>query len=163
MADRVIVIAFATQNQAYDAAAALQRLHEAETITLKRAAIVTKDNKGNLSIPDTKNLGAPWGLLGGGIIGGLLGALLGPVGVAAGAATGAAAAGAAIGMATGATMGASADLLGLGLSQAFIDEVSYNLNPGDSALIAEVDEGSTAPIDTVVQQLQGRIYREELA
>jgi uncharacterized membrane protein len=166
MADRAIVAAFGTQNQAYDMATALQGLSDAGTLTLKRAAIVTKDDRGNLTIPDTRNVGAPWGLLGGGLLGGLLGALLGPAGVAAGAAAGAAAAaaaaGAAVGAATGATVGATADLVDLGLSQGFIDEVSYNLNPGDSALIAEVDEGSTAPVDAAVTRNGGRIYRADL-
>jgi uncharacterized membrane protein len=162
MADRVIVAAFDTQNQAYDTARALQQLHDRDTIKLVRAAIITKDDKGNLSIPDTKHLGSAWGLLGGGIMGALVGALLGPVGAAAGAAATAAAAGAAIGGATGAYVGATADLVDLGLSEAFIEEVSYNLKPGHSALIAEVGEGSTEPVDAAVTQHHGRIYREEL-
>ncbi len=162
MADRVIVGAFDIQNQAYDAARALQTLSDAGTITLRRAAIVTKDDRGNLSIPDTRNVGRAWGLLGGGIIGGLMGALLGPVGVAAGAATAAAAVGAAVGATTGATVGATADLVDFGLSASFIEEVSYNLKPGNSALIAEVEEGSTEPVDAAVKSQGGRIYREEL-
>src|SRR4029450_6959244 len=90
MANRVIVAVFGTQNQAYDAAARMQGLDDDGIITLKRGAIATKDANGNLTIPDSKNVGSAWGLLGGGLIGGLLGAMLGPVGVAGG---GAAAAG----------------------------------------------------------------------
>jgi uncharacterized membrane protein len=157
-----VVAVFDTQNQAYDAAAALQRLNDDGTIDVKRGAIVTKDDKGNLTVPDTK-LGGPWGLLGGGLIGGLMGALLGPAGAAAGVAAGtAAAAGAAVGAATGAAAGGSADLLALGLSSGFVDEVSADLNPGQSALIAEVSEGSTEPVDAAVQQLRGRVHREDL-
>jgi uncharacterized membrane protein len=163
MADRVIVGAFDTQNQAYDTARALQQLSDAGEITLRRAAIVSKDDKGNLSIPDTRNVGRAWGLLGGGIIGGLLGALLGPVGVAAGAAGAAAAVGAAVGATTGASLGATADLVDFGLSAGFVEEVSYNLKPGHSALIAEIEEGSTEPVDTAVTGNGGRIYREELS
>ena len=110
MANRVIVAMFGTQNQAYDAAARMQRLDDDGIIKLKRGAIATKDTNGNLTIPDSKHVGSAWGLLGGGLIGGLLGVMLGPVGVAAGTAAGAAAAGAAAGAVTGGAMGAVVDL-----------------------------------------------------
>jgi len=155
---------FGTQNQAYDAAARMQRLDEDGIIKVKRGAIATKDAKGNLTIPDSKHVGSAWGLLGGGLIGGLLGAMLGPVGVAAGAAaSAAAAAGAAVGAVTVGSVGAVADLTEFALNEDFIDEVTTQLYPGDTALIVEVDEGSTEPTDRVVSQYGGRIYRSELA
>jgi uncharacterized membrane protein len=163
MANRVIVAVFDTENQAYDAAARMQRLDDDGIIKLKRGTIATKDAKGNLTIPDSKHVGSAWGLLGGGLIGGLLGAMLGPVGVAAGAAASAAAAGAAVGATTGGALGAVGDLTVLGLNEDFIDDVTTQLNPGDTALIVEVDEGSTEPTDRVVSQYGGRIYRSELA
>src|SRR4051812_20189088 len=101
MADRAVVAVFDTQNQAYDAAADLQRLNSDAMIELKRGAIATKDAKGNLTIADSRGVGVPWGMLGGGVIGGLLGLLLGPAGVPAGAAAAAAAAGAALGTSSG--------------------------------------------------------------
>jgi uncharacterized membrane protein len=163
MADRAVIAVFDTQNQAYGAAAELQRLADEGGITIKRGAIVTKDAKGNLTIPDSRDVGAPWGLLGGGLMGGLLGALLGPAGAAAGAAAGTAAvAGAAVGGAAGATLGGSADLLALGVDQAFIDDVSAGLDPGHTALIAEVDEGSTESVDGAVRRHQGRVHRQDL-
>ena len=163
MADRAVIAVFDTQNQAYGAAAELQRLADEGGITIKRGAIVTKDAKGNLTIPDSRDVGAPWGLLGGGLMGGLLGALLGPAGAAAGAAAGtAAAAGAAVGGAAGATLGGSADLLALGVDQAFIDDVSAGLDPGHTALIAELSEGSTEPVDGAVRRHQGRVHRQDL-
>ncbi len=163
MADRVIVAVFSTQNEAYDAAARMQRLDDDGIIKVKRGAIATKDAKGNLTIPDSKNVGSAWGLLGGGLIGGLLGAMLGPVGVAAGAAAGAAATGAAVGAVTGGMVGSVADLTEFGLNEDFVDDVTTQLYPGDTALIVEVDEGSTEPTDRVVSQYGGRIYRSELA
>ena len=162
MANRVIVAVFPTQNQAYDAAAQMQRLADDEIITLKRGAIATKDVKGNLTIPDSKHVGSAWGLLGGGLIGGLLGVMLGPVGVAAGAAASAAATGAAVGAVTGGTLGTVADLAEFGMNEDFIDDVATQLYPGDSALIVEVGEGSTEPTDRAVLMYGGRIYRTEL-
>ena len=102
-------------------------------------------------------------MLGGGLIGGLLGAMLGPIGVAAGAAASAAAAGAAVGAVTAGSVGAVADLTEFGLSEDFIDDVTSQLYPGDTALIVEVDEGSTEPTDRIVSRYGGRIYRSELA
>jgi len=166
MANRVIVAMFQAQNQAYDAAAALQRLDDDSMIELKRGAIATKDAKGNLTIPDSKHVGSAWGLLGGGLIGAVLGAMLGPAAVAAGAAanaaTSVAAAGAAVGAVGGGTMGSLVDLTELGLNSEFIDEVTTQLYPGDTALIVEVSEGSTEPTDRIVSRYGGRIYRSEL-
>jgi uncharacterized membrane protein len=167
MANRVIVAVFHTQNQAYDAAAAMQRLDDDGIIELKRGAIATKDAKGNLTIPDSKDVGSAWGLLGGGLIGGLLGAMLGPVAAAGGAAASvaasAAAAGAAVGAVGGGATGAAVDLAELGLNESFIDEVTTQVYPGDTALIVEVSEGSTEPTDRIVSQYGGRIYHSELA
>ena len=166
MANRVIVAMFQTQNQAYDAAAAMQRLDDDGMIELKRGAIATKDAKGNLTIPDSKHVGSAWGLLGGGLIGAVLGAMLGPAAVAAGAtasvAASAATAGAAVGTLGGGAMGSLVDLSEFGLSTEFIDEVTTQLYPGDTALIVEVSEGSTEPIDRIVSRYGGRIYRPEL-
>ena len=162
MAERVIVAVFATQNHAYDAARHIQNLDKDGIIQLKRGAIVTKDDKGNLTIPDTKGVGSAWGLLGGGLIGGLLGAMLGPVGVAAGAAASAATAGAVIGAASGGIVGGTADLAEFGMSEDFIDDVSTELSPGKTALIAEVDEDSTESIDRIVALHGGRVYRSEV-
>src|SRR5262249_29251440 len=125
--------------------------------------IATKDAKGNLTIPDSKHVGSAWGLLGGGLIGGLLGAILGPVGIAAGAAASAAAAGAAPGAGTRWSRGGLARPTQFALNEEFVDEVTAQIYPGDTALIVEVDEGSTEPTDRVVSQYGGRIYRSELA
>jgi uncharacterized membrane protein len=162
MTDRVIVAVFATQNHAYDAARQMQNLDEDDIIRLKRGAIATKDDKGNLTIPDTKGVGTVWGLLGGGLIGGLLGAMLGPVGVAAGAAASAAASGAVVGAASGGIVGATVDLAEFGVSEDFIDDVSTQLNPGETVLIVEVDEGPTESIDRIVALNGGRVYRSEV-
>jgi uncharacterized membrane protein len=162
MANRVIVAVFTTQNHAYDAARHIQHLDKDDVIQVKRGAIVTKDDKGNLTIPDTKGVGSAWGLLGGGLIGALLGAMIGPVGAAAGAAATTAASGAVLGAASGGIVGATVDLAEFGLSEDFIDDVSTELNPGETALIAEVDEGSTESIDRIVAMHGGRVYRSEV-
>jgi uncharacterized membrane protein len=61
MADRAVVAVFDNQNQAYEAAADLQRLSDDGTLEVRRGAVVTKDGKGNLTVADSRNVGAPWG------------------------------------------------------------------------------------------------------
>jgi uncharacterized membrane protein len=167
MADRAVVAVFDTQNQAYDAAADLQKLYNDAVIDIKRGAIVTKDEKGNLTIADSKDMGVPWGMLGGSVIGGLLGLMLGPAGLPAGAAAGAAATaaatGAAVGMSSGVVAGGAADLVGLGMDDDFVSDVGSKMDPGKSALIVEVDEGSTEPIDSAVARRNGKVYRSDLS
>ncbi len=110
MAKRIIAASFDSQTAAYAAARDIQGLERDGVITIEHGAIATKDEKGNLAIPDTKNVGSAWGLLGGGIIGGLLGLLLGP-------------AGAVIGTSLGMAGGITSDLVRLGMSENFIRAV----------------------------------------
>ena len=70
--------------------------------------------------------------------------------------------GAVLGAASGGIVGATVDLAEFGLSEDFIDDVSTQLNPGETALIAEVGEGSTESIDRIVALHGGRVYRSEL-
>jgi uncharacterized membrane protein len=100
------------------------------------------------------------------VVAAVLGAMLGPAATAAATAAGAAAsaatAGAAVGAVGGGAMGSLVDLTELGLNTEFIDEVTTQLYPGDTALIVEVSEGSTEPTDRIVSRYGGRIYRSEL-
>lgn len=145
MARRAIVAVFDTKNQAYDAGSAIQKLGE-EKVSIRQAALVTKDSKGNVSVPETEGNGVPWGTLGGPAVGGLLGLIAGPAGAAAGA----------LG---GLLVGWTGDLVRLGLDEDYLNSVASEINPGDSALVAEVDERSTKPVDDVVARYGGRLYR----
>jgi uncharacterized membrane protein len=146
--DRLVVAVFGSPNQAYAAAADLQRLADDGVIALTRGAIVGKDAEGNLSAPDSSSTpGGPWRLLVGGLLGGATGALLGPAGAAAGAAA-------------GAGVGATADVLALGFGMDHVYEVGAGLGPGQWALLAEVGRGPAEPVDAAVQRHQGRVRRD---
>ena len=148
MARKAIFAVFDTQNQAYDAAADIRKLGD-EKVELKQAALVTKDSKGIVSVPETRGDDVPWGTLGGPVVGGLLGLIAGPAGAAAGAAG-------------GLMMGSTGDLVRLGMNEDYLDVVSRELNPGDSALVGEIDEGSTEAVDAAVARHGGRVYRSNL-
>jgi uncharacterized membrane protein len=146
MARRAVTAVFHNQNQAYDAASEIRNL---DGVRVRQAAIVTKDSKGNLRVPDTKGDEVPWGTLGGPIVGGLIGLIAGP-------------AGAAIGAASGLFAGWTGDMVRLGMDEDVLRSVAAEVNPGDTAIVAEIEEGSTEPVDKIVARHEGRIYRTDL-
>jgi uncharacterized membrane protein len=160
MARDVIVATFADRNQAYEAARDIDKLDDS-VIRLHAGAIVEKDLLGNVTLLDSKDLTSPWGTIGGmaggTLLGALVGALAGPVGSMTGAQVGAAAA--ATGGLLGSTVGATVDIADTGLKEDYVAAVSGRLLPGHAALVAEVDEYSTQPVDQAVWRHGGVIFR----
>ena len=167
MARNVIVATFETRNQAYEAASDIDRVSDG-IVDVKSGAIVEKDPLGNVTTLDTKNIGSAWGtvggVVGGALIGALVGLLAGPGGAAIGTAAGAAAAGsgAATGSLVGGTLGVSGDVINWGLNEDYLDTVRTRMLPGTTAVVAEVEEGSTEPVDAAVMRHGGFVYRTPL-
>jgi uncharacterized membrane protein len=167
MARNVIVATFDTRNQAYDAASEIDQLSDG-IVDVKSGAIVEKDLLGNVTTLDTKNIGGVWGTIGGvaggALVGALVGLLAGPGGAAIGTAAGAAAAssGAAAGSLVGGTLGWSGDLINWGLNEDYLDTVRTRMLPGTVAVVAEVEEGLTEPVDAAVLRHGGFVYRTPL-
>ena len=155
--DNYVAIVFDDDTKAYDGLHALWKLDADGDVTVHGAAVIHRDSYGYVDVAtkDT-DIGLRTAL---GIgIGVLLGALAGPVGAAAGKTI---ATGTAIGYGAGA--GALAGLTGDAVkadeqSQAEY-EVGFVLPRGKSAVIAEVSEDSTTPIDTMAQRMGGIVYR----
>ena len=163
MARDVVIAAFDTSNQAYDAAYDINQLNG--NVDVKSGAIIEKDPLGNVSVLDSKDLPTAWGpggAAGGALVGALVGLLAGPGAAAAGTAAGAAAAGsgAAAGALGGGATGSLADLTNWGLKGDYLDTAATYLLPGKTALVMEVEEGTTAPIDAAVVRHGGITYRE---
>ncbi len=159
MARDVIVATFVNRNQAYEAARDIDKLDD-NVIEVQNGAIVEKDMLGNVSLLDSEEQ-SPWGtiggLTGGTLLGALVGTLAGPVGTMTGAQVGAAAA--ATGGLLGGTVGATIDIADTGLKEDYVAAVSGRLLPGHAALVAEVDEYSTQPVDEAVWRHGGVIFR----
>ena len=68
--------------------------------------------------------------------------------------------GLAAGAATGAFLGYSVDAFNYGVGMEFIEEVSRNLTPGKSTIIAEVDEFGTLGLDLKMEALGGIVVRQ---
>jgi uncharacterized membrane protein len=152
------VVVFPDESKAYEGVKALRDLHGEGSLSLYAAAVIAKDADGTVSMKGERDEG-PVGLALGMLTGGLIGALVGPAGAAAGAAAAAAATGAAVGMASGGLLGTMFDLVDVGVGLDFIDEVGRKMDPGTAAVVAEIEEYWTIPLDTKMEALGGTVFR----
>jgi uncharacterized membrane protein len=148
-----IAVVFDDRGKAYQGLHALWQLDDEAEITVHGTAVIHRDDLGEIQV-DSKETHPALGTAVGVGIGALLGALAGPAGAAVGAAGGAA-----IGGAAGGAMGAAVDLDRADTRQQAADETRFALGMGQSAVIAEVSEDWTTPIDTKMRNLGGRVYR----
>src|SRR5262250_3621698 len=149
MSDQIIVATFKSSNAAYDAASALKALKSNGITDFKPKAgvIVNKDDRGNLSVLESKERPL-WGTG----VGTASGALIGLIGGAPGAALGAA---------LGAMSGLTGDAVMESLDEDFVDSVTKDMRPGMTAIIVEADEKSTRPVDEIVAAGGGHVYRQD--
>lgn len=143
--NKVVVVVFGDEKQAYEGSRAMRDLHQEGSITLYADAVITKDPAGKASIRKADDPG-PEGTLVGLLVGSLAGLVAGPVGLGVGAGT-------------GTLIGAAFDLARLGIDGDFVNEVKEFLLPGHSAVIAEIDEVWQTPLDTRMDSLSGQIFR----
>lgn len=160
MENRIIVASFDNESAAFEAAQHVQDLDQSGAIKVKRAAILTKDDNGNFTIPDAKFTGSSLGPLGGGVLGtlaGALGALLsGPAGTAG------ILGGAAAGMPAGATGDAFSDAVRLDQADQYLHGVGSEIESGQTVLLAELDgedEEAAELIETAVTSRGGRVFQ----
>jgi len=159
--DNYVGIVFDTDEQAFEGLHALWNLDDSGDITVHGAAVIHRDKFGHVDVATQHvDLGART-IVGAGI-GALLGAIAGPVGSAmgiAGAASVAAGSAAAIGAAAGGTVGVTADLVKAAEQEEAGFESTFTLRPGQAAVIAEVSEDWTTPVNTAAARLGGTVYR----
>lgn len=156
--DNYVAVVFQNDEKAFDGLHALWNLDSQEDVTVHGAAVIHRDPFGNIDVATKDTDPGVRTALGLGL-GALLGALLGPVGAAAGAASAAVATGAGIGAAAGGAIGLTADAVKSSEHDEAAFETGFVLNTGQSAVIAEVSESWTTPIDTAMSQLGGKVYR----
>jgi uncharacterized membrane protein len=145
--ERMLVVVFDDEKTAYEGRSALRQLAAEGSITLFGNAVVAKDADGKLHYKDSEDNG-PVGTLSGAAVGGLVGLLGGPVG-------------AVVGGGAGLTLGALYDVSRIG--ETFAEEVTSVLMPSHVAVIAEIDEDWTMPVDTRMEALGGIVLRRALS
>src|SRR5262249_26056950 len=125
MSDQIIVATFNNTNAAYDAITSMKALKDQGMTDFKPKAgvLVKKDDKGNLSLLESKDRPL-WGTA----VGTASGALIGLIGGAPGAALGAA---------LGAMSGLTGDAVLESLDDEFVDSVTRDMRPGMTAIVVE--------------------------
>jgi uncharacterized membrane protein len=140
--DKILVVVFDSELKAYEGSKALL---EEGSINLYSMAVIARDASGIVEVKRQEDMG-PVGTGVGLLIGSLIGLIGGPVGVA-------------IGATAGMYGGLVYDTVHLGVGQDFLNEVEQSLQPGKAAVVAEVWEEWTQPVDTRMEGLGGVVFR----
>ena len=156
--DNYVAIVLDDDAKAYEALHRLWKLDTDGDITVHGAAVIHRDPDGAVDVREQDTDPGLRTAIGVGI-GALLGALAGPIGAAAGAAAAAAGTGAAIGAASGAVVGVTADVVKATENDEASYEAGFVLPPGKSAVIAEVTEQWTTPLDVLAQSYGTKVFR----
>jgi uncharacterized membrane protein len=143
--EKMLVAVFDNETQAFEGISALKELDKNGDITLYANAVVSKDANGKLNVQQATDSGAI-GTATGLFVGSLIGLLGGPVGLA-------------IGAGTGTIAGLAVDVNKDSIGASFVEEVSGKLTKAKTALIAEIDETWTVPVDTRLTELNGVVFR----
>ena len=147
--DRMLVVVFDNEAKAMEGRDALLQLDDEGIISLYDHAIIEKHADGTTTVKQADDLG-PLGTLAGSELGALIGLLSGPTGLVFGAAVGFLA-------------GAALDIHRTRVDDEFIDDVTKTLQPNKFAVVAEVQEDETTPVDRHMESLAGVVFRRNLS
>ena len=147
--DRMLVVVFDSEAKAYEGKKALMQLDAEGSIGVYAYAVLTKNADGTTTMKQGDDVG-PIGTLVGTSLGSLIGVLGGPAGVVVGASAGMAG-------------GSFFDLHNARIGGDYLDDVTKALTPRKSALVAQIDEDWTTPVDTRMESLGGTVYRRALS
>ena len=147
--DRMLVVVFDNESKAYEGKKALMQLDNEGSINVYAYSVLAKHSDGTATVKQGDDVG-PVGTLVGTSVGSLIGLLGGPTGLAIGAAAGAAG-------------GGAFDLHNARIGDDYLDDVTKALTPNKVAVVAQVDEDWTTPVDTRMEALGGTVYRRALS
>ena len=147
--DRMLAVVFDNESKAYEGTKVLQQLDGDGSISVYGHALVVKNPDGTTTVRQSDDRG-PLGTLVGTLLGSQIGLLGGPTGFA-------------IGGAVGFVGGAAADLNKARIGDDFIVDVAKVLLPNRAAVVAEIEEDSTTPVDTRMGAIGGTVFRRALS
>jgi uncharacterized membrane protein len=142
----VIAVTFDDDSHAYEALTTLKELESQRQIGIRGAAVVARDETGNVLDKDQVGDETLVGTATGGIVGLLIGILGGPFGIL-------------IGGATGLLVGSLFDEDDADETDSVLAEISRSVRVGHDAVLAEVSEQSPEVIDTAMARLGGDVLR----
>jgi uncharacterized membrane protein len=147
--DRMLVVVFDSESKTYEGKKALVRLEDEGSIVVYAQAVIAKNADGTATVRQSDDPG-PLGTLLGTSLGSLIGLLGGPTGLA-------------IGTVAGLVAGSTADLHNARISDEFVDDVTKELLPNRFAVVAEIQEDWTTPVDTRMEAIGGIVFRRALS
>jgi len=147
--DRMLVVVFDSENKAYEGKKALSQLENEGSIVVYAYAVIGKNPDGTTTLKQGDDPG-PLGTLVGTSLGSLIGLLGGPVGLA-------------IGATAGLFSGSLADLNNARVGEDFIDDVRQELQSNKFAVVAEIQEDWTTPVDSRMEAVGGKVYRRAVS
>lgn len=142
----VITVTFQEAANAYEALTNLKELDSQRQVDLQAAAVVSRDESGQVLVKDQVADQSYTGTATGGLVGLLIGILGGPFGVL-------------IGGATGLLVGSLFDVSDDDDTESVLAEISKSIRVDQEALLAEVNEQSPEVIDTAMARLGGTVLR----
>jgi uncharacterized membrane protein len=146
MDDNVVVVRFAEPSKAYEALSVLKRLGDAGDVDVRSAVVLERSADGGYSIPEGADNAAGFFMASGGLIGMLVGVLGGPLGVL-------------LGGSAGALAGGPVEMGRAGDQEVALEGISKEIEPGTTALVAEVTEYTTMLLDTAMDGVGGSVSR----
>jgi uncharacterized membrane protein len=148
--DNVLVVTFdqdAEKDQnAYQALTDLKQLDSQGQIEIADAAVITRDPDGRVDVKSEVGDASYAGTASGGIIGLLLGIIGGPLGML-------------LGGTYGALVGSLFDIDDVATTESVLGEISKQVQPTRTAVLAQVNEQSPEVIDTAMARLGGQVMR----
>ena len=147
--DRMLIAVFDNLSKAQEALGALVQLDLDGSITVYAHAVVVRNPDGTTMVKQSDARG-PFGSLVGTSLGALIGLLGGAPGVA-------------IGANVGFFAGGTADLNRARIGEDFVDDVAKALSPGRAAVVAEIEEDTTGPVDTQMEAIGATVFRRTLS
>jgi uncharacterized membrane protein len=145
----VIVVSFAEDNSAYEAFTNLKELDDQGQVSIKSAAIAQRGEDGGIVTKDSVGGEQLAGTATGGLIGLLIGILGGPFGVL-------------IGGATGLLIGSLYDVDDADETDSVLAMISRAIRPGQTVVLAEVEEQSDDVVDQAMARLGGTVMRRSV-
>lgn len=145
--ERMLVVVNDSEKKAFEGTTALRQLEKEGSISIYAGAVLVKNPDGTVTVKQLED--GPVGTLVGTAVGGLVGLLGGPLA-------------AAVGGLSGMTLGAIYDIDTARVGEDFVNEVSTFLTPGKVAIVAEIEEDWTTPVDAKMEALGGIVFRRAL-
>jgi uncharacterized membrane protein len=148
--DSVLVVTFGedpeNDKNAYQALTDLKQLDSQGQIKIAGGAVVTRDLDGRVDVKSEVGNDPYTGTATGGVIGLLLGIIGGPLGVL-------------LGGATGVLVGSLFDIDDVETTESVLGDISKQVRPTRTAVLAQVTEQTPEVIDTAMARLDGEVLR----